>query len=242
MILDRRSRAHTRCNIACSRLCRPPALPCDRLALRRAGQASGRSKSYKQFNAIGIINMASRLFKRSMRAGSLIVILADAQPPPKVKCLACISATVRMGCADHLPRQGGMSVGCLETVHSPTFPRTPGWWRRAGFVSGNEFTSHSGASQHPVRQRKAGPALRGDAAASGRAASSADRHIPAKRQPAATSAWTQALVMSRSSLPSPFWLQNLSYSQSQVSCTALVTVTDSGVRRAGKSQASKRWH
>src|SRR5262245_52290366 len=54
--------------------------------------------------------------------------------------------------------------------------------------------------------------------------------------PAATSASTQALVrlrafclkqMSRSSVPMPYWLQNLSYSQAQASCTASVTVTDS---------------
>src|SRR5215475_1197522 len=32
--------------------------------------------------------------------------------------------------------------------------------------------------------------------------------------------------MSRSSEPMPYWLQNLSYSQAQASCTALVTVTD----------------
>ena len=32
--------------------------------------------------------------------------------------------------------------------------------------------------------------------------------------------------MSRTSLPMPYWLQNLPYPQAQTSCTALVTVTD----------------
>jgi len=32
--------------------------------------------------------------------------------------------------------------------------------------------------------------------------------------------------MSRTSLPMPYWLQNLPYPQAQTSCTALVMVTD----------------